>query len=100
MLALVRSAGSCTRLSGIMEEVFQNGNYQREANANMTAVETRKEVKRVPLVFHIRLTNRYIVLRLSKVVSRLTFVVVESSYDSKNLKGMSASGLDKKILID
>ncbi|KMQ94683.1 sorting nexin-4-like protein [Lasius niger] len=27
-----------------MEEVFQNGNYQREANANnMTAVETRKE---------------------------------------------------------
>lgn len=29
----------------IMEEVFQNGNYQREANANMTAMETRKEVK-------------------------------------------------------
>ncbi|TGZ52071.1 Uncharacterized protein DBV15_05064 [Temnothorax longispinosus] len=26
-----------------MEEVFQNGNYQREANANMTAMETRKE---------------------------------------------------------
>lgn len=28
----------------VMEEVFQNGNYQREANANMTVVETRKEV--------------------------------------------------------
>ncbi|XP_017883271.1 sorting nexin-4-like [Ceratina calcarata] len=26
-----------------MEEVFQNGNYQREANANTTAMETQKE---------------------------------------------------------
>ncbi|XP_012141519.1 sorting nexin-4 isoform X3 [Megachile rotundata] len=26
-----------------MEEVFQNGNYQREANANMTTTETQKE---------------------------------------------------------
>ncbi|XP_026824635.1 sorting nexin-4 isoform X2 [Ooceraea biroi] len=26
-----------------MEEVLQNGNYQREANANMSVVETRKE---------------------------------------------------------
>lgn len=42
-----------------MEEVFQNGNYQREANANnMTAVETRKEVKEP--VFHVVLANRYI----------------------------------------
>lgn len=83
-----------------MEEVFQNGNYQREANANnMTAVETRKEVKRVPeLVFHIRLANRYIVLRLSKVVSRLVLVVVESSYDSRISGKMSASGLDEEIL--
>lgn len=44
-----------------MEEVFQNGNYQREANANnMTAVETRKEVK--SLFSNIVLANRYIVL--------------------------------------
>lgn len=31
-----------------MDEVLQNGNYQREANANMSAVETRKEVKNSP----------------------------------------------------
>ena len=29
----------------IMEEVFQNGNYQRESNANMTTMETQKEVR-------------------------------------------------------
>lgn len=34
-----------------MEEIFQNGNYQREANANMTAMETRKEVKGLGLFF-------------------------------------------------
>lgn len=34
-----------------MEEVFQNGNYHREANANMTAMEIRKEVKGLGLFF-------------------------------------------------
>lgn len=29
----------------IMEEVFQNGNYQRESNANMTTMEMQKEVR-------------------------------------------------------
>jgi len=32
----------------IMEGMLQNGNYQREANANTNAMETRKEVKKPP----------------------------------------------------
>jgi len=44
-----------------MEGMLQNGNYQREANANTNAMETRKEVKN-PLLARstIGLTNRYI----------------------------------------
>lgn len=54
-----------------MEEVFQNGNYQREANANMTAVETRKEVKEALARFFTRVRLWRIDKSLALIAARL-----------------------------
>jgi len=51
-----------------MEEVFQNGNYQRETNANMTAMETRKEVKGLGL-FLTRSSSRVRLWQIDKSLS-------------------------------
>jgi len=46
----IRRVRKCTQScrATIMEGMLQNGNYQREANANTSAMETRKEVKKPP----------------------------------------------------
>lgn len=66
-----RPLGWPWQASGTMEEVFQNGNYQREANANMTAVETRKEVKEASARFFARVRPCRIDKSLALISERL-----------------------------
>lgn len=86
-----------------MEEVFQNGNYQREANANMTAMETRKEVKGLGLFFTCIRLSRQIDKSLShrgppfrsRVASLVTAELRDSGISERTAQP-SASWIDRR----